>query len=322
MAINFQDLYTHELNLATSQKVKYESFTDQSMKETTVYKTKNKKLVFVAAKHTIGNDKFLDFLMKILENTSPEIILLEIPKTTKNSIKYLKNPKTKWSEREFLIDYAFKNNVAAYGMDSNDKNYWSYPFSIKNQFVTNHKQAMRLGILLELLFKYNQYKNDPTLFKKSKSHLYELCMLDISHELFVREIDDERKAVILEIMKKAKGQSILKSINVICQASAKKYSGLSLNSLLEEMANYNMATFKNYKLHKLIIWWDTYRNINMIKECIKHLENYNTIVAVAGNWHINVLRDFLSNELKNKFGKVEVQSWYDYCKGIVRNASQ
>ncbi len=283
-------------------KADYE--TNAPMLESTLYKTKDKTLVFIGGLHIwrFSEDKrrvFLNFLKSVIKSTRPGFILVEVDKvvTRKQIIKKLYAPKNVWTEVEWIAYLANKNNIKIGGMDDQEPN------------INFDDNELKCAVLMYVLRRYNsKYTKGRNL---TDSDHYKLAINNFISDLLVRDVGGLKKRVLLMDKGNAQLHELIKRINqdAINMYVAKRPIGL----LLEELSRTGPYPFsKEYKYNRFLAIIESYRNKSMIEECINKMKKYDVVVALAGVGHIQTIRNLLKKEIETNFGSTKMFSWADY----------
>ena len=306
-----KEIYAHNLNLTVNKEQKSRNY-NFAHKETTVYKSGKKTLVFVGGDHIVRDAPFIKFLRKAFDKTQPDFLLLERPKYgIEHSAELLNKPKDRWSEVQWAIKFAKSKGVPFAGMDADESTLFK-PF-----IEMEDRDGIKAGILTWVL----NYYNNPWRHKireLSKEDLYDLAVNDIVEDFALTSGRFARfRKEFFNLHKRYKNASLHSFVKKVVQEATDKYVERKPFLSIAQRPRGWWAPYpfgKEYSFNKVRAWWDAYRNKSMIDESIEAMRKHDTVFALAGWGHIFVIRDLLEKEIRKEFSLVKVMRWNEFVK--------
>lgn len=308
--VSIKEIYEHNLKTDKSKVQKGTDY-DVANTETTIFKTKSSTLIFVAGSHGTGRRNFIRFLQSSFRKTKPDIVLLERRKDLSKDelLKMTRQPKTKWTEVEWLIDLANKNNVEFKGMDAGNEELFK-PF-----IEWKDKDGIKAGLLRWALNEYSHIKRT-NICSLSNDDIYDLAIAEVV-KYFTMPTGRFRmfNKEFMKLRNRYQDLGMNDFMRKVLQEAVNKYTDKKPFLVVAEYGNIEAPyPWNQYVIGKLIAWWDAYRNKSMIDECVKAMKKNCIVYAVAGAGHIIVIRDLLENEIRKEFGQVKVMRWSGFAK--------
>ena len=310
-----KEFYNYTINEFAKEKLeKYKSAADAWSKQSTVFKARNKILVFIAASHVFGYNPFIRFLIKAFKKSNPQFVLVERSKNLKREqlVFWLSQKERTRTEVDQTIHLANKNHVGFAGMDVEQKMMFE-PF-------LKLKDGIKVGILDWIIKYYHSDKYSDIEKILNSEDRYALAKATLIRD-FIRpggNFEYFKNEFVRLRESKYKQSNFGEMIDSIVTEMSRKYiSKQPFLELFEKEKNLNAPygpwpDSTKYKINKINAYWDSYRNICMINECIAKMKKFDRVFAVAGSGHIVVLRKPLAREIEKYFGSVEVLKYNEF----------
>ncbi len=260
--------YINELQIPRGRyKDKEEAERRMPKEETTVFKTGNKKLIFVGGVHTIGDNNFTQFLGDLLEKEKPKIVLVEERRNKNPSSKLDRirdKERSKWTEVDWIFNWGAEHLTPVRGMDIRTKDEL-IPYI--NHFGST--EGTKIGIFQTVLLDFkNPYIADPNK-KLSLEEYYDLAVESTERRFnsgTLRHFKD--RFIALKEIEEYRDLSIKDFIKVVFEEEAKKYvSNANVLEILNDDKVKAPYPFEDkYKTNKLWVLWGAARDSAMIEE--------------------------------------------------------
>ncbi len=91
-------------------------------------------------------------------------------------------------------------------------------------------------------------------------------------------------------------------------------SGVELSKVMSTVVRVNLLGINmppKYKIGEKFLYWNAFREANMINVCVSQLKKHDSVIVISGNVHVIRAREALHKELKENFGNVRMSYWKD-----------
>ena len=277
--------------------------------DTYLFKYNEKKLVFVAGTHKSNDQESVNILNKVFSLIHPQKLLLEIPNDQdKNGILNNLNRMEQTHRNEFYtaIDLAIKLNIDFSFVDLSEVDNLRF-------FLDFVDDGFEVYLLELFSIIYRSFVN--TYFHERKFPLEDYfefakaqLLLDVMQKSTLQVEFDKIRTT------RYKGLSPLIALDEIIKSVAEKYIGSGYTSPDLIMAGEITAPFpyvKKYKINEINTWYEAVRDYHMAETIIKNMKRNDSIVMVGGSGHAYIMKDYLCNKIKEKFGGCEIVNIMD-----------
>ena len=288
--------------------------TKQNWDCTTIYTFGNKRLVLIGCSHKDGHSKdFIKFIKDVIGGTEPALAMIEydnehIYEISKNCKHF---PKSLFSEKELVFSLAREFGYKIYGMDiERSKNIGVFT----DKYIEGSKELALFAWFLILT--QQEYR------KRSKNKRYRgISRYEAYRSMFLSDILSDGWLSVLgawlkEMCAARKHGSVEECLDDIIfrMYGENVKSGVELSKVMSTVVRVNLLGINmppKYKIGEKFLYWNAFREANMINVCVSQLKKHDSVIVISGNVHVIRAREALHKELKENFGNVRMSYWKD-----------
>lgn len=257
---------------------------------------KTKHQVFVSGLHTSADHPFIKFLEEVIGILRPQQILVERPKSfSSDRLKCeLLKDRTSYSEIDYLIELSLREGIDIHGMDMPE------PDRFK---ILIEKYGYPVTLLYLFLL------TPPPRKTEHRKIYWDIAFSNMLNQILYNEVFDPYVDGMPE------GTHLIEFVEKDIRTAARRFLGTEkLEDYLGDIKYIGPYPHYDYcEMNRVSTYWDAHRNFHMAETCTEALDKYDRVLAVAGGWHIQTLKNSLKRMLDEKYNNVEMVDWLSYA---------